>query len=188
MNRLIFEKLNQLYIQLLNRNLIQKELIFYKKQIQFKQFSFQNTIQLILNSEEFTRNSLQNLKEIFNALQINIEDLENIIVIEYLQKLRKGYPLLNLTNDIINDYKKKTKTQEQKSVDVNENDLPNKEISVMITKTFQKILERTPTNKELIKYKIYDENSLENILLHTIECSNLIDRNIHKMIENAGNN
>ena len=137
MNRLIFEKLNQLYIQLLNRNLIQKELIFYKKQIQLKQFSFQNTIQLILNSEEFTRNSLQNLKEIFNALQINIENLKNIIKIEYLQKLRKGYPLLNLTNDIINEYKT-NKTQEQKPVDVNENDLPNKEISIMITKLFKR--------------------------------------------------
>ena len=31
-------------------------------------------------------------------------------------------------------------------------------------------------------------NSLENILLHTIECSNLIDSKIHKMIENASNN
>ena len=85
------------------------------------------------------RNSLQNLKEIFNALQINIRRIKRkIIIIEYLQKLKKGYPLLNLTNDIINEYKKQNQTQEQKPVDVKKSDLPNKETTIMITKTFQR--------------------------------------------------
>lgn len=184
MNRFIFEKLNLLYKQLLNRNLIQEELIFYNQRIQLKQFSFQNVIQLILNSDEFTRKSLQNLTEIFNALEINIEELEKTIIIDYLQKLKKGYSILNLTNDIINKYNKQNKTQKKKVIEIKKSDLPNEETTNMITKIFQKILERLPTNEELIKYKIYNENSLENTLLHTIECSNLIDRTLHKMIEN----
>ena len=183
MNRLFFEKINQLYTQLLNRNLIQKELLFYNQQIKLKQFSFQNVIQIILQSNEFTKKSLENLKKIFNALEINIETIPQTKIIFYLEKLKKGYSLLNLTSDIINEYKKtKTKT---KNNEIDVNDLPNNEKTNVIKNTFQKILERLPTNKELIKYKHFSENALENTLLHTIECSNLIDKHLQKMVENV---
>ena len=61
-------------------------------------------------------------------------------IIFYLEKLKKGYSLLNLTSDIINEYKKtKTKT---KNNEVNISDLPNDEKTNIIKIIFQKILLR----------------------------------------------
>ena len=179
-NNIIIFKLNEIYKQLLNRNIVQNEFLFYKQQIESKQFSFQKVIQLILQSDEFTKKSLQDLNKIFEALEIDIQTIEQSVIISYLQKLKQGYSLLNLTSDIINEYKKKI---HKKKPQISPEDLPEKEIVNMIQTTFQKILERQATNEELLQYKNYNENTLENTLLHTIECSNLIDRKLHKMIE-----
>lgn len=183
MQNQIILQINQLYLRFLNRTVNQNELVYYKQLFQTKQFSFQNTIQLILNSEEFTRKSLQDLTNIFKALEIDIETIEETKIIFYIQKLKQGFSLFNLTSDIINEYKKQNKNQNKSKNIINDDDLPNNTITNMIQNVFQKILERQPTKEELIQYKQYNENSLENILLHTIECSNLIDHKLQKMVD-----
>ena len=174
-------KLNQIYNKLLNRNLNNNELAILNRQIQRNQFNLNQFVKNILNSKEFLLYCLQKIKDTFQKINCDVEKVDNTVIINYLNQLKKGVPFTTIENNIISNYKIHLQLKENKDLKINQNSFEYK----MIKNVFQKVLKRTPTNEEYIKYNNYTENALENSLLHTIECSNLIDVHLNKLVEES---
>ena len=98
-------KLNQIYNKLLNRNLNNNELAILNRQIQRNQFNLNQLVKNILNSKEFLLLSLQKIKDTFQKINCNVEKIDNSIIINYLNQLKKGVPFTKIEKNIISNYK-----------------------------------------------------------------------------------
>ena len=176
----MIQKINLIYNNLLNRNLNQSEKIFYSNKIKNKQFNIKNLRYDILNSSEFVKKSLDELKKIYKNLNINIESIEQETILTYLKLMKTGVDLKTI-NEIILKFNK-TNNNDISYESESESELESElKVNDFIINTYNKILDREPTYIEILKFNKYELHELENILIHSKECSDNIDEKVNQM-------
>ena len=188
----MYNKINSIFKKIVNRNINKNEYNLINIQIQNKNFNLDKLVYNLLNSREFAIQSLQKIENIFKSINYDIKTIKESIIISFVKQLQNGTSLQQITKTILKNYKikpvkriiKKTNNISKKKETKNEKNISKIN---MLKKIFNKILKREPQSSEISKYINYSENDLENVLLHTTECSKLIDIELNNFIKQMNN-
>ena len=178
----MYHKINLMFNKFLKRNINQNEFNLINNQIKNKTFHFDNLLKNILHSKEFGLLCLQNISNIFKSIDYDIKTIKESIIKNLVKQMQNGTSIDKIKTNILcnfNTIKKKNPIKKS----IVEKPILKTNNKVNINNIFQKVLKRSPNKKELSKYKdCTNSYELENTLLHTTECSKLIDKELKDFI------
>lgn len=171
----MLNKINLLYLHLLKRNLNFYETQYFKRLILNKQFNLLKIKNIIINTKEYLLLSLQKIKSIYRENNIDVKNINEKIIINYLNMLKNGISFIKIKNIIIENINQKKLDKKNNSYNLQKLD--------NISLTYLKILNRYPTKNEITKFNNCENNYIIDNLIHSKEYQDLLDLKIKNMLK-----
>ena len=181
----MISQINLVFQKFLKRKINQKEIDLINNQIKKRIFNMDKLVHNILTSKEYTLLCLKNIESIFKSINYDVKSIKESIIISFIKKLQKGDSINSIKKMILKNYKIKNVPIIKKNISLLNNKQQSK--TKNINKIFNKVLKRNATKSEIKKYENYSSNQLENELLHTNECSIIIDKELEEFVKQMTN-
>ena len=124
------------------------------------------------------------IESIFKSINYDVKSIKESIIISFIKNYKEEIQYTVLKKWLLKNYKIKNVPIIKKIISL----LNNKQQSKTkgINKIFNKVLKET-SKSEIKKYENYSSNKLENELLHTNECSIIIDKELEEFVKQMTN-